>query len=180
VARCPTCGTECSPEARFCRNCGAALAGAGDVSQGSQHLPPRDLRRAAAPSDWLNLDEVIYTRDKRLGAIGVLLVFFGAFAPWANAPISFMGIQVGAYGVNSSQAWLIAVAAIAAGVLLFRPRSGSVVMVMGIIMAAWTLLFALTTLSGHASPSWGVALTLAGGGMLAYSGHLTNQYERIR
>lgn len=49
---------------------------------------------------------------------------------------------------------------------------------LGIVVAAWALLFALTTLSGQASPSWGVGLTLVGGGLLAYSGHLTNQYER--
>jgi len=154
------------------------LGGANSQSEGPQSLPPRDLRAARSAADWLSLDDVIYTRDKRFGAIGVLLAFFGAFAPWASTPVSFMGIQVGAYGVNSPQAWLIAVAAIAAGVLLFRPRSGSIVMVMGIIIASWTILFALTTLSGQASPSWGVGLTLIGGGLLAYSGHLTNQYER--
>jgi len=175
MPRCPVCGKECSSGARFCRSCGARLGG--EAAQSPQYLPPRDLRGGQAPLDWLSLDDVIYTRDKRFGAIGVLLAFFGAFAPWASTPVSFMGIQVGSYGVNSPQAWLIAVAAVAAGVLLFRPRSGSIVMVMGIIIAAWTVLFALTTLSGQASPSWGVALTLAGGGLLAYSGHLTNRYE---
>jgi len=172
MSHCPHCGTECSPTARFCRGCGGTLA-----EQSPQRLPPRDLRGQRPAAEWLALDDVLYTRDKRFGAIGALLVFFGAFAPWASTSLSFMGIQVGSYGVNSPQAWLIAVAAIAAGIFLFRPRSGSIVMVIGIVVAAWTVLFALTTFSNQASPSWGVALTLIGGGLLAYSGHLTNQYE---
>jgi membrane-bound ClpP family serine protease len=87
-------------------------------------------------------------------------------------------MSVGSYGVNSPQAWIVACAAIAGGVLLFRPRSGSAVMVLGIVVGAWALLFALTALGNQSSPSWGVGLTLVGGALLAYSGHLTNQYER--
>lgn len=179
MSQCPACGTQCSSDARFCRACGGPLAGLNPQPSDPPYLPPRDLRRVQPTGDWLSLDDVIYTRDKRFGAIGVLLVFFGAFAPWSSTTIAFMGIQVGSYGVNSPQAWLIAVAAVAAGLFLFRPRSGSIVMVMGIVIGAWALLFALTSLSNQASPSWGVALTLGGGGLLAYSGHLTNQYERI-
>jgi len=172
---CDQCGTESSPEARFCRNCGAALG-----SSESKRLPTRDLRRGsgASAADWYTLDDVLYTRDKRLGGIGALLVFFGAFCPWAASETYFFGLHVGSQGVNSPQAWLIALAGIGAAVLLFRRRGGSPVMVIGIVVGAWTVLFALTALTGNASPSWGTAITLAGAGMLAYSGHLTNQYER--
>lgn len=121
---------------------------------------------------------MIYTRDKRIGGIGALLAFFGAFAPWASTTVSFLGFEVGSLGIQSPQAWLIAMAAIAAAIFLFRHRSGSIVLVLGILIGAWVVLFALTTLSGNNSPSWGVALTIAGGGLLAYSGHMTNQYER--
>jgi len=173
MSHCPQCGTEGSLDARFCRNCGTTL-----THTPSRPLPPRDLRGVPLSADWLSLDDVLYTRDKRFGGIGALLAFFGAFVPWATTEVSFLGLRVGSQGVNSPQAWLIAVAALAAGVFLFRQRSGSIVMVIGIVVAAWTILFALTTLGGNASPSWGVGLTLAGGGLLGYSGHLTNQYER--
>ncbi len=108
----------------------------------------------------------------------MLLAFFGAFAPWARQAVSFLGMSVGSYGANSPQAWLIACAAIAGGVLLFRPRSASTVMVLGTVLGAWAVLFALTTFGNQASPSWGVGLTLVGGTLLGYSGHLTNRYER--
>lgn len=173
MSHCPHCGTQSSPGARFCRSCGRTLADAP-----SKPLPPRDLRGVPPSLDWLSLDDVLYTRDKRFGGIGALLVFFGAFVPWAATEVSFLGLRVGSQGVSSPQAWLIAIAGLIAGVFLFRQRSGSVVMVIGIVVAAWTILFALTTLSGNASPSWGVGLTLAGGGLLGYSGHLTNLYER--
>jgi hypothetical protein len=135
--------------------------------------PDRDLRARPSP-DWLTLDDVIYTRDKRFGAIGALLVFFGAFVPWG--PVPWWGPYWGWY--NAPQAWLVALGGIAAGVFLFRKRSGSIVMVIGIVVAAWTVLIVLSILSSNVSPSLGVALTLAGSGLLAYSGHLTNQYER--
>ncbi len=170
---CPSCGQISSAGARFCRSCGADLP-----QTAPRPLPKRNLRSAGPGYEWFTLDDVLYTRDKRFGGIGTLLAFFGAFAPWATTSIGFLGFEVGSYGVNSPQAWLIALAAIAAGIFLFRQRSGSIVLVIGIIVAAWTALFALTTLSSHSSPSWGVLLTLAGGGLLAYSGHLTNQYER--
>jgi len=173
MSQCPQCRMQNPPGARFCAGCGKPLAAAPPGP-----LPRRDLRGVPPSAEWRTLDDVIYTRDGRLGGIGALLVFFGAFAPWATTSVSFFGITVGSYGVNSPQAWLIAIAGLAAGVFLFRRRSGSLVMVIGIVVAAWTVLFAITTLSGNASPSWGVALTLAGGGLLAYSGHLTNQYEQ--
>lgn len=172
MPRCPSCSTVSSPGARFCPGCGTAL-----LVQPRPNLPPRNLRGAPRSADWLSLDDILYTRDKRFGAIGALLVFFGAFAPWASTSVSFLGINVGSYGVNSPQAWLVALVGIAACVVLFRKRAGSMVMVIGIVVAAWTVLFALTTLGGNASPSWGVGLTLVGGGLLGYSGHLTNQYE---
>lgn len=169
---CPSCGQISSAGARFCGTCGKPLA-----TEAPRGLPGRNLRGAPRSPDWISLDDVLYTRDKRFGAIGALLVFFGAFAPWASTSVSFFGFEVGSYGVHSPQAWLVAMAAIAAAVFLFRQRSGSVVLVLGIIIGAWTILFALTTLSGSSSPSWGVLLTIAGGGLLAYSGHMTNQYE---
>jgi len=169
---CPSCGQLSSAGAKFCRSCGADLP-----QEAARPLPQRDLRGAGPSLEWFTLDDILYTRDKRFGGIGALLAFFGAFSPWASSGISFLGFQA-SYGVNSPQAWIIALAAIAAGIFLFRQHSGSIVMVIGIVVAAWTLLFAITTLSNNSSPSWGVALTLAGGGLLAYSGHLTNQYER--
>ena len=33
MSGCPSCGAECSPRERFCRACGAALAGAVSLSQ---------------------------------------------------------------------------------------------------------------------------------------------------
>jgi len=172
MPRCPSCSVVSSPNARFCPACGAALP-----AQPQSSLRRRNLRGAPRSADWLSLDDILYTRDKRFGAIGTLLVFLGAFAPWATTTVWFWGTSA-SWGVNWEQAWIVALAGLAASVLLFRKRAGSVVMVIGIVVAAGTLLFALTTLGGAARPSWGVALTLAGSGLLAYSGHLTNEYER--
>ena len=169
---CPSCGYNAPSGARFCRECGAALP--------PPSLKERDLRNAPRDPDWIGLDDVIYTRDKRFGGIGALLAFFGSFAPWSSASLSLWGWQVGSFGMHSPQAWLTAMIALAAAVFLFRQRSGSVVLVAGIVLAGWAVLFALTSLTGSNSPSWGVLLTAAGGGLLAYSGHLTNQYERAR
>jgi len=147
------------------------------VRHGLQERDLRKARRYGASQEWVSLDDVIYTRDRRLGGIGAVLAFFGAFAPWSSTTVSFFGLEVGSIGSGSQHGWLLALAAMAAAIFLFRRGSGSVVLVIGVLVAAWAVLFALTTLSGNTSPSWGVALTAAGGAMLAYSGHLTNQYE---
>ena len=168
MPRCPACGFVSSGDARFCGSCGAAMP--------APPPPPERYLQRGSGAEWRTLDDVIYTRDGRFGGIGALLVFFGAFVPWASTSMSFLGLQFG-YGVNSPYAWLTALTGVAAAIFVFRPRSGSVVMVIGIVVAAWTVLFAITTLSNNTSPSLGVLLTLAGGGLLAYSGHLTNQYE---
>jgi len=173
MPNCRSCGQAHSVEAKFCGSCGRPV-----TPSAPRKLDERDLRKAPRNPEWMTLDDVLYTRDKRFGAIGVLLAFFGAFAPWASTSVSFFGLEVGSFGVNSPQAWLIAMAAIAAAIFLFRQRSGSTVLVLGIIIGAWAILFALTTFSNNSSPSWGVLLTIAGGALLAYSGHMTNQYER--
>ena len=176
MSHCPQCGTQSSPGARFCRSCGTTLA-----ESPSRPLPPRDLRGVPPSADWLSLDDILYTRDKRFGGLGALLVFFGAFSPWVSSSGlgGWVRSLIGSSPANSAQTWLVALAAVAVAVFLFRQRSGSIVMVIGIVLASWTVLFAITTLSGHSSPSWGILLTLAGSGLLAYSGHLTNEYERV-
>ena len=170
---CSKCGRAATAEARFCANCGSAIAA-------GARLPERRLptSRTSAPPEWATLDEVIYTRDKRPGAIGALLALFGSFAPWTSASMSLWGMELGSYHVGSPQAWLVALVAAAAAVFLFRKQSGSVVLALGVALGAWAILFALTTLSNQSSPSWGVLLTIVGGALLAYSGNMTNQYER--
>ena len=166
---CLSCNVSNQEGARFCCQCGAPLPQAAPTRSQPRRLP-------RGPSDdWLPLDDVLYTRDRRLGAIGAVLALFGAFLPWSQSDFSLFGLHLASTSVSSPYAWLIACAALASGTMLFRKQSGSVVMVIGLLLAAWTLLSAI---SGSASPSWGVALTLAGGGLLGYSGHLTNQYEK--
>jgi len=75
-------------------------------------------------------------------------------------------------------AWLIAFAAIIAGVCLFRSHTGAVVMVIGIGTLAITFVAVMGAMSNSSSPLIGVFITLIGGGMLGYSGYLTNKYER--
>lgn len=82
MAFCPSCGHQCRQEAKFCRNCGGSLA-------------DESLQVSPVASDWLRLDEVIYTRDRRFGAIGALLGFFGAFAPWARSVGQFPRYECG-------------------------------------------------------------------------------------
>lgn len=159
--------------ARYCGACGATVE---DSLPGL--LPDRRVGGSDWARDWLTMDDVLYTRDRRLGAIGAPLLFLSAFLPWSRTSISILGAPIGSYGVGSPVAWLVALAGIAAGVFLFRPRSGMIVMVMGIVIMALALLSGLTSFSQSGSPSWGVLFALAGGGLLGYSGWLTGQYER--
>jgi hypothetical protein len=117
--------------------------------------------------------EVINTRDRQIGAIGTVLAFVGAFMPWSQVTVWFYS-----QGVSSPMAWLIALAAIAAGACLFRPRTGTIVMGIGIGTLAITVVALMGAMSNSSSPLVGVFITLIGGGMLGYSGYLTNQYER--
>ena len=53
MAFCPSCGHQCRQEAKFCRNCGGSLA-------------DESLQVSPVASDWLRLDEVIYTREQEI------------------------------------------------------------------------------------------------------------------
>jgi hypothetical protein len=160
---CTECGSQMPSDAKFCSNCGMS------TQAGQQQ--PGPLSQTGG-QEWLTLDEIINARDRRLGAIGALLAFFGSFCPWASHSTTFFGYTTGSYGVTSPFAWLVALAAIGAAIFLFRLGSGSIVMVVGIVVGALALLSILMAMSGQGSPSWGVLLTLAGGGLMAYSGHL--------
>ena len=160
MSHCPQCGAEGSAGARFCKKCGGTMA--------SPQLPPRDVRVYHGGQEWLSVEQVVNAQDKILGSIGALLVFVGAFTPW---------LQVWVFSAGSPQAWLCALAAVAAVVLLLRRRTGIAVMALGGIIALWALIFIISASSWYGSPSFGVFLTLIGGGMLAYSGFLTRRYE---
>ena len=125
----------------------------------------------------MSVEQVVNARDKILGSIGALLVFVGAFLPWAAAEYAFFGYSFGSYGFVSPQAWLCALAGIAAAVLLLRRRSGTLVLGLGVLMAAWALVFGLSVLGGGMTPSWGFGCLLIGGALLIYSGYMTRRYE---
>lgn len=165
---CSECGSELSQEAKFCSNCGAS-------NQVGEEQPYR-LDKVVY-SDWLRFDDVINDKDRRLGAIGTLLAFLAAFCPWTTHSVGFLGITAGSYSAGSPFAWLVALAAIAAAVFLFRHESGSVVMAIGIVIGAFALLSLIMAFGNHGSPSLGILLALAGGGLVAYSGHLMRQGE---
>jgi hypothetical protein len=114
---------------------------------------------------------------KRWGGIGALLMFFGAFCPWAAHPVSLFGIPIGSLSISPPGAWIVAAGGLVAAALLFRRRAGSILIVIAVVILAWTILFAFAAATNQASPSWGALITLVGAGLLAYSGHLTNQYE---
>jgi hypothetical protein len=152
--------------ARFCRRCGAAVAA----------LPPRAVQPVALGSDWYTLQAIVNQRDKLYGLIGVVLIFFGAFLPWSSQTVDILFWRT-SVEVASSTAVLFAGGALLAGILLFRRGQAHLLLVLGTLTAGWTLLSALIALSHHASPAWGMGLTLAGGACLAYSGYLTAQYD---
>ena len=159
---CTECGNELPNAARFCSKCGAP--GQGDVRVGP---PP------SANPEWLRFDDVINSRELRLGGIGSLLAFFSGFFPWVvSQGVSVFGYSVGSSAGGSPFAWLVALAAIGAAVFLFRLGSGSIVMVIGIVTGAIAVLSVFTA---QGSPSLGVLLALAGGGLMGYSGYLTRQ-----
>lgn len=165
---CDECGNQLSTGAKFCSNCGTST-----MVDGEQQAP---YQSQYASQEWLRLDDVINNRERRLGAIGALLAFLGGFCPWSTVNLPFYGYVGGSYGIGSPLSWLAALGAIAAAIFLFRLGSGSIVMVIGIGIAALAVLSALMSMGGQVSPSWGVLLTLAGGGLLGYSGYLTRLY----
>jgi len=118
---------------------------------------------------------VIHTRDRLIGGIGAILVLIGAFTPWVNVKMLW-GLM--SQNTASPIAWLCVLGAIGSGTFLFRKQSGTIVMITGVALAALTLIIALGNMSNNASLSWGVLFTLAGGGMVGYSGYLTRQYEQ--
>lgn len=164
---CSECGSELSEEVKFCPNCGASN------QVGVER--PQYYTQPGTGRDWLKFDDVINDKDRRLGAIGALLAFLAAFCPWTTHS-GFLGMV--SYGVGSPFAWLVALAAIAAAVFLFRHESGSAVMAIGIVIGAFALLSLIMAFGGHRSPALGVLLALAGAGLVAYSGHLINRYEQ--
>lgn len=160
---CTECGNEIPAAAKFCSSCGASAL----VEQAQQ--------AALSPTHgWLRFDDVINDRSLRLGAIGSLVAFLSAFCPWVSQSVSVLGYTVGSSAGGSPFAWLVALAAIGAAVFLFRPASGSIVLVTGIVTGA---LVVLSVVTAQGSPSWGVLLALAGGGLMAYSGHLSRSQE---
>ena len=154
------CGKAVSSAARFCTSCG-------------REITPRGV---VVDLGWRTLNEIIDTVYLRFGAIGALLAFFSSFAPWASASYSFWGIET-SWGFRSPHAWVVAVGGVIGALLLFRRRAGSLVLALGAVLAGWAVVSALTTLGENVSPSWGMALAATGGGLLAYSGYLTRQYE---
>ena len=188
MAFCSRCGIQNRADSRFCRKCGSTIQG----KSFSAPLPPRHVRQDVLPQEWLRIEEVLNTRDRLIGGSGAILVFIGAIIPWANV-MTFWGMRGydgywgmrmfdGYWGMMSQSSTppivlLTALAGISALIFLFRKRSAAVVMGIGISIAAITLLTALGYMSSNAAPSWGVLFTLAGGGMLGYSGYLTRLYE---
>jgi hypothetical protein len=164
MAVCWRCAYPLSSAARFCRSCGADQAA----------RPRSGLHRA----EWYSLDHVMASPNARLGALGIALIFIGAFTPWASYGLSLWGFTIGYVGIGSPQAWLTALGAVVAAILLFHRGAGRANLAIGVIVAIWTAIFAITVLSQGGSPSVGPLLTLVGAGLLAYSAQASCQRWR--
>ena len=160
MSLCSRCGTQNRPGASFCRYCGANL-----------QTGRRGQVELGGPRPWLGIEQVIYDRYRQWGLWGGLLAFLGSFSPWAQESISFLGFEVGSASAGPPQAMLIGVVTLLAIVLTFHRAAGTAVMVIGGVVVASVVMFALGASSAH--PSWGLILCAVGGGMLVYSGYHT-------
>ncbi len=175
MAYCSKCGTQLPQDARFCRGCGAPLqVNAAQAPPSPPPVSPRYYAPGPYPQEWLRFEDVVNNRDRLIGGIGSIIVLIAAFIPWYHMRM-FWGMM--SQGGSTPSALICAAAGIVAAIFLFRKKSGTIVMVMGIIIAALALLTALGSMSNYVSPYWGVLFAIVGGGMLGYSGYSTKTHE---
>ena len=166
MAFCKGCGTELQDDAGFCPKCGA--------DQSGQQKPAGVPQIQFNPADWHTFTDVTADRGLLLSAIGAAVAFLGALCPWYS--VSAFGIGVSG---RDQLSWLVALAGIAAGVLVFKKGTLKFAMFVGIGIAAYAVIefirfmttFGSSTFGlASASPSFGVFVTLIGAGLLIYSG----------
>jgi len=140
-------------------------------------MPSRRPAPLPAAGEWLSLDNMMRDPNRQLAGLGAIFLFFGAFAPWSVYSVSFFGFEIGEYSMFSPYASLMALIAVVSIMALFHRRGGAMLLAVGLLITFWTLLFGLTMLN-NGSPSWGAALTLVGGCLLAFTGFRLNQFAR--
>jgi len=171
---CRHCGRRNSPGSRFCAGCGKPPT----VPPPPPH--PMPWRQ------WYTLDEIMARPDKRLGGIGVLLAFFGAYVPWTTGHLVDVwwlpyGYANPYFWYWNPYSWLVALAAVIGGVFLFRRGAETAVMASGGIGLAFPLIFALSIMQYWgpvAAPSIGLLMVLIGHGLLVYSGYATSHHRQ--
>jgi len=171
MAFCKGCGNELQDDAGFCPKCGA--------DQSGQPKPANVPQIQFNPADWHTFTDVTADRGLLLSAIGAAVAFLGALCPWFTwSGPSVLGISVSA-AFKDEFWWLVALAAIAAGVLVFKKGTFKFAMFVGIGMAAYTVIESIRIMTSTgssafgiagASPSFGVFVTLVGSGLLIYAG----------
>ena len=162
----------------------------------SRHISLRPVLRGL----W-NIAGALYTRKYLIGLIGAILVVIGAVMLWMADQLMFNELsqtlsrlysgntsalarewiaEQMAHAAISPLTWLLALAGIAAGILVFRAQSGKFLMITGMAVAAYAL-FTYWGLSDSFSPSsaqnswdswghWGILTTLIGGCLLWHAG----------
>ncbi len=89
--RCPQCGYENRPDARFCRNCGAALPADGAPLRETPPLSePSGASRTSRSSMVGIAGKAGILGGHTILTIGALLILFGFILPWASCS----GVQV--------------------------------------------------------------------------------------
>lgn len=175
------------------------------VSEKVSSLLSRDISLQSACRGVLNIAGALYTRIHLLGLIGAIIVLIGAFLLWmadhlmfkeltqsllqlyggSTSPVSTELIAgMIAHEVISPLTWLIALAGIAAGIIVFRPHAGKFIMITGISIATYAL-FTYWNLpyASSAENSWeswtngGLITILVGGGLLCYTGAVMRQFN---
>ncbi len=135
------------------------------ASEESRSLFSRNLPLPRVRQGLLNTANALYSRKHLLGLIGAIIVFIGAFMPnMADLPLT----------------WLVALASIAAGILVFRPHSGKFIMITGISIAVYALItyWELTyPFSISAGVGWGIITAFVGGCLLCYAGSVMRQFN---
>ncbi len=142
---------------------------------------PRTIALQSIRRGLSNIAAALYQHKHVIGLAGAIIILIGAFLLWQADELVRYGMKL------SPLTWLVALAGIAAGILVFRPHTGKFITITGFSLAAYALFTSwdqsymyATSVSKEGWESWcnaGIITVLVGGCLLWYAGLLLSQFS---
>jgi hypothetical protein len=127
--------------------------------------------------EWLTFNQVTASPYRRAAGAGAILALLGAFSPWAVSGISLFGlVELGSISINAPQAGIIGLFSILGGIAVFHWRGATALLISGIVIAGFVVIFAAGYGSVHVALGW--VLSAAGAGLMIYAGYQLNHYRQ--